>query len=199
MFETDKTLIEKFAHGNEKAFTILANRWQDKILNFSYNFLGNEEMARDTLQEVLLRLYISLKTFRGESKFSTFLFRIITNCCIDTLKKNHHKGEEISFEDLHDNSEIHFEENGANPRTETPLDIVHKDDIGEKVRKALMLLPENQRIVIIMKEYSQMKFSEIAQVFQAPETTVKSRMYKGLLNLKKILHRNGIKEWSDIE
>ena len=80
----------------------------------------------------------------------------------------------------------------ANPVNETPIDIVHREDMGEKVRQALKELPEEQRIVIILKEYSQMKFTEIAEVLDTPESTVKSRMYKGLINLKKNLKRRGI-------
>ena len=105
MFETDKTLVKRFVNGDEEAFTVLANKWRDHILNFSYQFLGNEEMARDVLQEVLLRLYLSLKKFCGKAKFSTFLFRIIKNCCIDTHRKNRNKAKEISFEDLNQNIE----------------------------------------------------------------------------------------------
>lgn len=199
MFETDNTLIRKFISGDEKAFAALAVKWQHQILNFSYRFLGDEEKARDVLQEVLLRLYLSLKSFRWEAKFSTFLFRIMTNCCKDTLIKNRHEHYEISLDELNAESETNLKEEAINPDSVTPLDIVHSNDIGEKVRKSLMVIPENQRIVIIMKEYSQMRFSEIAQVMGMPESTVKSRMYKGLMNLKKILNNNGIKDWSDIE
>ena len=95
--------------------------------------------------------------------------------------------------------EINIDERRVNPRVKNPIDIAHWNDIGEKIRHALSELPENQRMVIIMKEYSHMKFAEIAEITGSPESTVKSRMYKGLVNLKKILHRNGIKDWSDIE
>ncbi|MBN1293296.1 MAG: RNA polymerase sigma factor [Candidatus Latescibacteria bacterium] len=201
MIETDSSLLANFVNGNEKAFTTLANKWQHHILNFAYRYLGDEEKARDVVQEVLLRLYMSLKKFRGEAKFSTFLFRIITNCCIDTIKKNNHNSKEISFEDLKSDPdlEINIDERTVNPGVKNPADIAHWNDIGEKIRNALMELPESQRIVIIMKEYSHMKFAEIAEITETPESTVKSRMYKGLINLKKILSRNGIKDWSDIE
>ena len=202
MFETDEALVTRFANGDEGAFAALVTKWRDHVLNFGYQFLGNEEMARDVSQEVLLRLYLSLKKFRGKAKFSTFLYRIIKNCCIDTHRKNCRNAKEISFDDLNinDNRENNIPlESTSNPVTETPLDIVHREDIGEKVRQALMELSEDQRMVIIMKEYSQMRFAEIAHVTGTPESTVKSRMYKGLVNLKKILYRSGIKDWSDIE
>ncbi|MFC1694146.1 RNA polymerase sigma factor [Candidatus Latescibacterota bacterium] len=200
MFETEDTLILRFSSGDEEAFTALAIKWRNHILNFAYQFLGDEDMVQDVLQEVLLRLYLSLKKFRGEAKFSTFLFRIITNCCIDTLRKERHKANEISLEDLSLDSDrlSQMKENTSNPGTETPFDIVNKDILGEKVRKALLELSENQRIVIIMREYSRMKFPEIAEVIGIPESTVKSRMYKGLMNLKKELTLKGIKDWSDI-
>ena len=201
MIETDSFLLANFANGNEKAFTTLANKWQHHILNFAYRYLGDEEKARDVVQEVLLRLYISLKKFRGEAKFSTFLFRVMTNCCIDTLKKNNLNSKEISFEELktEPDMEVNFDEHKVNPAVKNPVDIAHWNDIGEKIRIALLELPENQRMVIIMKEYSHMNFAEIAEITETPESTVKSRMYKGLINLKKILSRNGIKDWSDIE
>ncbi len=201
MFETDKTLCMKFVRGNEGAFNTLASKWQNRILNFAYQYLGDEENARDVVQEVLFRLYLSLKKFRGDAKFSTLLYRIVTNCCIDTFRKKNSKLNVVSFEDLPPGSddEIHFVNNGDNPGAETPVDIAHRNDLGERVRKALAEIPENQRIVIIMKEYSEMKFSEIAEIIETPESTVKSRMYKGLVNLKKILQKNGIKDWGDIE
>ena len=199
MSDTDQILINKFISGNEKAFTALVIKWQSHILNFAYQFLGNKEMACDILQEVLLRLYLSLNKFRKDAKFSTFLHRIIINCCIDTIRKKHYKTESVFFDDLDNNSENCIIENSFNTINKTPLDVAHEENIGEKVRKALMELPENQRIVLIMKEYSQLTFSEIAQVTDIPETTVKSRMYKGLLNMRKILKHRGIKEWSDIK
>ena len=199
MFETDKTLFKKFVNGDERAFAALAEKWQNQILNFAYQYFGDEEYARDVVQEVLIRLYISSKKFRGEAKFSTYLYRIVTNCCIDTIRKNN-KLKEVSYENLSPESIKNIQiDPKTNPDTETPIDVVHKNDIGERVRKALLEVPENQRIIMIMKEYSQLTFIEIAEINDIPVSTVKSRMYKGLLNLKSILQKSGIKEWSDVE
>ena len=198
MIETDEQLIKRFVDGDLEAFSTLVERWEHQILNFSYRYLNNEEMARDVVQEVLLRLYLSLNKFRGQSKFSTFLYRVTINCCINLHRKIRHTDSEIPIEDLKiKKSGNIILDTPVTPQTETPLEVVNRELLREKVRNALEELPEGQKIVIIMKEYSGMKFTEISKILGVPESTVKSRMYKGLLNLKKILKRRGITNWSD--
>jgi len=198
MTVTDEQLIKRFVDGDIDAFSTLVERWQNQILNFAYRYLNNEEMARDVVQEVLLRLYLSLNKFRGQSKFSTFLYRVTINCCINLHRKIRHSDSEIPIEDLEkkDSGNI-IPDTPATPKTETPLEVVNRQLLQEKVRNALEKLPEEQKTVIIMKEYSGMKFTEISEILRVPESTVKSRMYKGLLNLKKKLKRGGITNWSD--
>ena len=198
MIETDEQLIKRFVDGDLEAFSTLVERWEHQILNFSYRYLNNEEMARDVVQEVLLRLYLSLNKFRGQSKFSTFLYRVTINCCINLHRKIRHTDSEIPIEDLKIKSSVNIIlDTPVTPQTETPLEVVNRELLREKVRNALEELPEGQKIVIIMKEYSGMKFTEISKILGVPESTVKSRMYKGLLNLKKKLKRRGITNWSD--
>jgi RNA polymerase sigma-70 factor, ECF subfamily len=192
---TDIELVERIVDGDRTGLNILVGRWEKTIYNFVYRYLGNNELARDVSQKTFIRVYKNITKLRDINKFSSWIYQIAANLCKDELKKKRHR-DMLSIDVIHENSE-----NGylmPNELIETdisqPDSELNNKQIGTIIQKALKQLPEEQRIVIIMKEYQGLKFKEIAEALDESINTVKSRMYYGLNGLKKIFQKWEITE-----
>ncbi|MBX7219854.1 MAG: sigma-70 family RNA polymerase sigma factor [Blastocatellia bacterium] len=177
----DSQLVERTLLGETDAFGILVRRWERPIYSLAVRMLGRDEDAHDVCQETFLSAYRNLNSFRGEAKFSSWLYRIAINCCHSKLRR---------LPDAPDLSiETQFEEYGIEPTDARQgiEDQVHEAQKASHVRKALAALPYEMRQVIIMKEYEGLKFHEIAEVLGIPVSTVKTRLYTGLTYMRKRL------------
>lgn len=176
---SDSELIDRVLNGDDDAFNHLIRRWERQIFSLALRMLGREDDARDICQETFLLAYRNLAKFRGDAKFSSWLYRIAINCCHTAMRG---RGGSVSLEQQQ-------EELGYEPVTniEHMNETMHRGQVADIVRKALMGLPPEMREVIIMKEYQEMKFHEIAEVLGIPISTVKTRLYTGLSQLKQRL------------
>jgi len=177
---SDIELIERTLAGEPDAFNQLVRRWERQIFSLALRMLGKEEEARDICQETFLSAYRNLSKFRGDAKFSSWLYRIALNCCHTQLRQR--AGSYLSLEQQQ-------EDLGFEPATDLEHvdDDMHRRQIGDIVKRALMGLPPEMREVIIMKEYQELKFHEIAEILGIPVSTVKTRVYTGLNQLKQRL------------
>ena len=178
---TDTELIACFRAGETDAFNALAGRWHRRLYNFIRRYLGDPEEAQDLCQQTFVRAYQSIRRLRDPQKFSTWLYQIAFNTCRDELRRRQRQPI-LSLENL--------EEHSDNPQLESPAPPdagAHERDLRDLLNRALQAIPEEQRVVVVMKEYQRLKFVEIAAVLQVPENTVKSRLYYGLSNLRKVL------------
>ena len=193
---TDTQLITHILNGDRSRFNALVWRWEKPLYNFILRYLGNKELSRDVTQKVFIRVYKNLAKLRDPSKFSSWIYQIAANLCRDEIKKMSHRNF-ISLDLIQENNEneghrlpeeLH-ESNDLSPDTR-----LNQKQIGSIVQKALQQLPEEQRVVIIMKEYQGLKFREIAEALNQPLNTIKSRMYYGLNGLRKIFEQWQITE-----
>lgn len=177
---SDNEIIERTLAGEPDAFNLLVRRWERQIYSLAYRMLGRDEEARDISQETFLSAYRNLNKFRGDAKFSSWLYRIAINCCHTRMRNR--GGADISLEQQ-------FEEHGFEPSTniEHINDDLQREQIADLVKRALAGLPPEMRQVIIMKEYQDLKFHEIAEILDIPVSTVKTRVYTGLSQLKQRL------------
>ena len=192
---TDAQLITRFHDGKVDAFNTLVWRWEKNLYNFILRYVGDREEAKDLCQKTFIRVYRNLPRLRDPQKFSAWLYQIAVNICRDELRKRRRRPM-CSLESLQES-----EDGQPNPTLEmaapssTHPDAVVQDlDLRDLLNRALQAIPEEQRVVIIMKEYKGLKFAEIAEVLQTPLNTVKSRMYYGLSALRKILDQWNIDE-----
>lgn len=172
----DAQLIQDFLRGNHQAFNKLIGRWQDRIHHFAYRYFASNDDAAEITQKTFIKAYQKLDTLDDAAKFGSWLYRIANNLCLDELKRAGRK-RATSLEALK-----------TAPQTETasPADgTLMKNEAMVLLHKALLQLPNDQRMVVIMKEYEGLTFREIAEILDEPENTVKSRMYYGLRSLKK--------------
>ncbi len=187
MEKSDQTLMLQLQAGDLRSFDTLVKRWEKQLLNYCYRMVNDIALAEDLRQEIFLRIYRSAKTYRPTAQFSTWMYRIATNLCLDTLAKQQRRKETPIAAYLESESE------GVDERLIDPSDapdtVVVKKETETRVRSALARLPEDQRIVVIMRHYNGMKFREIAEVLECPISTVKSRMAAGLERLNKMLSK----------
>jgi RNA polymerase sigma-70 factor (ECF subfamily) len=136
-------------------------------------------------QEAFLKAYRALGSFKGEARFSSWLYQIATNLCRDRLRRRRTRAT-VSLEEL--------EETGPALRDSRPgaHERLQQLDLGRVVRRAVEALPEEQRVVVILKEYQELTFLEIAQALDVPVSTVKTRLYRGLGQLRLRLEREGV-------
>ncbi len=185
MAKSDEALMLQLQAGDLCSFDTLVKRWEKSLLNYCHRMVNDIVLAEDLRQEVFLRIYRSAKTFRARAKFSTWMYRIATNLCLDTLAKQQRRKETPIGAYLESESE------GFNERFIDPSDLpdaaVLKKEIEDRVRSALARLPEDQRVVVTLRHYNGMKFREIAEILECPISTVKSRMVAGMERLSKML------------
>ena len=187
MGRSDEELVEACQAGEASAFDVLVARWEDKIRGAAYRFLGSEEEARDVAQEAFLKAYRALEGFKGEARFSSWLYQIATNLCRDRLRRRRTRAA-VSLEELEETGPVIAETRpGAH-------ELLVQNDLARAVRRAVHALSEEQREVVILKEYQGLTFLEIAQSLDVPVSTVKTRLYRGLGQLRLRLEREGVRE-----
>src|SRR6266536_1536212 len=186
MASTDEELVARSMGGDLDSFNQLVLRWERPIYALAYRVIGREEDARDVCQETFLRAYRALPGFRGQAKFSSWLYRIALNLCRDWMRRERRQPIVQLPEDV-DVMELA----AARGPSESIEDRVARQDLTRIVERAMALLPEEQRTAIGLKEYQGLTFQEIADLQGCPLSTVKTRLYQGLTVLRRELARAG--------
>ena len=181
---TDEELVARSIGGDADSFNQLVLRWERPIYALAYRTIGREEDARDVCQETFLRAFRALPGFRGQAKFSSWLYRIALNLCRDWVRRERRTGFVQPPEDV-DLMELA----AADAPTESIEDLIARKDQVRAIERAMALLPEEQRTAIVLKEYHGLTFQEIADLSGCPLSTVKTRLYQGLAVLRRELAR----------
>ena len=186
MGRSDEELVEACRAGETSAFDVLVGRWEDRIRGAAWRVLGSEEEARDVAQEAFLKAYRGLDAFKREARFSSWLYQIALNLCRDRLRRRRTRSS-VSLEELEEAGPVLVE-----PRPGAH-ELALQNALASVVRRAVAALPEEQREVVILKEYEGLTFLEIAQTLDLPVSTVKTRLYRGLGQLRLRLEREGFR------
>ena len=186
MTRTDEELVARSISGDVESFNQLVLRWERPIYALAYRVIGREEEARDVVQETFLRAFRGIKNFRGQAKFSSWVYRIALNLCRDWIRRERRAPIQATPEGI-DLVELAAEQ-GPVESIET---LVARHDLSKIVEQAMALLPDEQRTAIILKEYHGMTFQEIADLQGCPLSTVKTRLYQGLTVLRRHLQAQG--------
>jgi RNA polymerase sigma-70 factor (ECF subfamily) len=181
---TDEQLVELAVKENPEAFGEIVKRWERKIFALCFGMLMREDEAGDAVQETFISAFRNLKNFRGEAKVSSWLHRIAVNQCL--TKKRREKTRSETFLDDDDNSEEKF---FVAPLEKTPLRQTEQNERLNYVRQAVQSLPSDLKQVIVMKEFEEMTFQEISETLELPLSTVKSRLYTALKQLRMKLEK----------
>jgi RNA polymerase sigma-70 factor (ECF subfamily) len=184
---TDEELVARSTGGDPESFNQLIKRWERPIYALAYRTIGREDDARDVVQETFLRAFRGLSGFKGQAKFSSWLYRITLNLCRDWMRRQRRSPVMLAPDGV-DLVELA----GESDDVETADAAVARKDLSRLVARAMTALPEEQRAAIVLKEYHGLTFQEIADLLGCPLSTVKTRLYQGLTVLRKELERSGI-------
>src|SRR5215204_1178952 len=181
---SDEQLVELAVSSDQEAFGEIVKRWDRKIFALCFGMLTREDEARDAAQETFISAYKNLGRFRGDAKVSSWLHRIAVNQCI-TVKRRAKTRAEDHIDDENGESDRIF----VAPAKSSPGNKAEEAERLNVVRQAVSALPTDLRQVVVMKELEEMTFQEISDTLEIPLSTVKSRLYTALKQLRMRLER----------
>ena len=183
---TEHELIQGLKNGDEAAFKFLVDTYQDRVYNTAIGILQNAEDAEDVAQEVFVKVYRAIQNFKGESKLSTWLYRIATTGALDVLRSRKSKKRFGLVQRLFSG--------GNDPVHELP-DFIHPGVTLERKENAAMLfkaiseLPENQKVAFTLHKLEDLSYQEVSEVMKTSVAAVESLMHRAKQNLRKILEK----------
>ena len=185
----DRTLIERAQAGDRSAFELLVQRYDRQVLRLALNVLGGTEDARDVYQEAFLKIYRNLHHFRFECAFYTWIYRIVTNLCLDHLRRRRSHPEEqapalrtASLKERRDD-DFFDRQQGSGPYSDPEREVLGHE-IGRKVESALQSLSPRERMVFEMRHYQGMKLRAIGDALGTTEETVKNSLFRATRKLR---------------
>jgi RNA polymerase sigma-70 factor, ECF subfamily len=176
---SDEQLVEISVTENQEAFGEIVKRWERKIFALCYGMLNREDEARDAVQETFIAAFRNLANFRGDAKVSSWLHRIAVNQCLTKHRRAKARAESY-LEDETESNQHSF----TAPLNEIPSNNFEQNNKLQIVRKAVNSLPEELKEVVVMKEFQELTFQQISEVLELPLSTVKSRLYTALKQLR---------------
>lgn len=184
-FSEERRLIERCVNGDRSALDDLVRRYQQRAYQFAFRLTADPEEAADLTSEAFVRAYKNIKNFRKESQFSTWLFRILTNCFLDHRKKEKLRKHE-SLDSLVKTEDGEVSKQIESPE-QTPIDISEQGERIRLLQEAILKLPEYQRVMIVMYHVDNLSYEEMAATLDLPIGTVKSRLNRARLALRELL------------
>ena len=189
MMEIDeKALIEAARYGDAEAFGVLVKYYMPKALSFARQMTGGGEEAEDLVQEAFLKAYKGLGGFKGESSFYTWFFRVLSNICLDHLRKGTFLKKVFFIPAVSDEDDEAGQLEQApdlNTSWSRPDERLNQKELRAALSKALKILPERQRAVFLLKNNEGLKITEIAAILNISEGAVKSHLVRSITSLRK--------------
>lgn len=186
--DDDTRLIHAALSGDHEAYGELVIKYEKFIYNISFNLVGNSEDAFDISQETFMKAYRSLGSFRGDSKFTTWIYRICQNAAKDYLRtKSRHQTVSLTAHDDDENSndvQMDIPDDGISSQPDLSL---QRKESRKAVREAISQLSEDHRNVIILRDIEGYSYDEISEILNVEIGTVKSRLNRARLNIKDFL------------
>lgn len=187
--DDDEQLLRRLQQRDERAFVECVQRYQAQVFRLLYRMLGDRHEAEDVAQEVFVTVFKSIDSFRGESRFSTWLYRIAANQCKNRLKYLGRRGRR-GRETLDDASERDLQEaraQGLAPGHTGPDQVLEGAQLDALVQRGIASLDEEHRELVILRDMEGLSYEEICQITGLPEGTVKSRLHRARLALKEFM------------
>lgn len=187
----ERGLIEQAKAGNGQAFDELTKRYMEKAYSIAYQMLYSPDDARDLVQDAFLEVFRTLDRFNTQYRFSTWLYRILINKCIN-YRKREVRRRMLSLSDLmsrRENGEATLVSIDLATHPKTPHEILEHKELQAAITEALNVLSERHRTVVILFDLEGLSHKQIAEILQCPEGTVMSRLHHGRLKLKSLLSK----------
>ena len=180
----DEDIIQLILKGDSELYSKLIDRYSCKVYSTAYSYTHSQEEARDLVQEIFIKAYNSLKSFKAEAKFSTWLYRIAVNSCIDWTRKSKLKTDirALSLEAANIFDYIY-------PDSEGPEEIYLKQEHKDEIWTAVSCLPEIYKTALILYYFEELKVQEICDILDCPRKTIETRLYRAKGILKSLLRQ----------
>ncbi len=183
--EEELRIVRAASSGDGSAFEQIVREHQKNVYNLAYKLTGSEQDALDASQDAFLKAYQNLRSFRGESRLSVWLYRLTYNASMDIIKKSR-RNRLVSMSPDEDGAVPDMPDDGP-----TPDEQVERRERLEAVREAVLALDEDKRRILLMREYRQMSYADIAAALRVEEGTVKSRLARARAALAENLKKRG--------
>lgn len=174
--------IHRIQQGDIQAFERIVDEYKNKIFALAYGYTRDQHMAQDLSQEIFIKVYQNIPSFQGQSSFSTWLYRVGKNCCIDWIRKNRRRMENTILED----GEREYVDDGQNPEEDAIL-----NERKEMLYRAIQKLPEKYRTPLMLFHFQDLTYEEIGKVLKIPTKTVATQLYRGKRMLRDELLSKG--------
>jgi RNA polymerase sigma-70 factor (ECF subfamily) len=186
----ERLLLRRLRERDERAFREMMETYQDRVFNLLYRMIGTREEAEDLAQEVFVTVFKSIDQFRGEAKFSTWLYRVAANHCKNRIKylARRHDRDTSALDDVTEREAV---AQGGAPigagHIEGPDRVLEGVERDQLVQRAIADLDEDHRLVVVLRDVEELSYEEICSITGLPEGTVKSRLHRARLALKEKL------------
>lgn len=186
--EQDAAVIQAVLDGDVNAYEALVKEYEKNVYNLALRMTGNSEDAADMAQEAFIKAYNSLTAFRGDSKFSVWLYRIVSNVCLDFLRSRSRKQTVSLSTENDDGEEVELD---IADETHSPEQLLDRSLTRDAVRRGLAALPPDHREILLLREIQGLSYEEIADVLGLEAGTVKSRIFRARKKLCSFLIKDG--------
>ncbi|HVQ14265.1 MAG TPA: RNA polymerase sigma factor RpoE [Vicinamibacterales bacterium] len=173
--DSDQQLVERVQAGDKTAFDLLVRKYQHRVLKLVSRFVSDAAEAEDVAQEAFIKAYRALASFRGDSAFYTWLYRIAINTAKNTLVSNRRRPVDFDL-DLQDPEQ--YDRHARLKEGDTPEGVLLTEEIRSVIEKAMEQLPEDLRTAIVLRELEGLSYEEIAEAMDCPVGTVRSRIFR---------------------
>ncbi len=171
----DSELVKLAQKDDEQAFCALIQKYEKRIYNIAFKFMRNEYDAQDAAQDAIIKMFTNIRKFSFQSAFTTWMYRVTANTCLDLLRKKNPSADIEEFERL-----------AVSPEGNPAADTINRE-LGNAIKDAIRLLPEKYIPIIVLKDMDGMKYEEIAEIMNISVGTVKSRISRAREKLRTIL------------
>lgn len=180
-------LVSAARSGDMVAMNQLVKQWQKRIYNFAFKYFNDHDMAMEVTQKTFISMNKNLSKLKDDKSFKSWLYRIASNYCHEEARRQQNKWVLPFMKIQNDKDKKTIDDSPNINRSNDPEQNLGNLELKDLLKKALSTLPEEQRLVVIMKEYEGLKIREIAEVLDISDNTVKSRLYYALGSLRKLL------------
>lgn len=177
-FINDQHYINQIIEGNTNVFSTLVNQYKDLVFTLAYKMLKNKEEAEEVSQDVFIKIFNSLNKFKGESKFSTWIYKITYNTCLDKLKKSKKENSVIYIEDFNEHQVKSIE---------NILESIDEKERNQKIQECLQLLPSEEAFLLTLYYFDDQSIEDIAKVIDCNANNVKIKLFRSRKKLASIL------------
>ncbi len=194
----ERELVRRARGGDVAAFEELISGQQDRIYNLAYRMMGDPDLAMDLAQEVFLKAFRNMKKFRSEARFSTWLYSIASNLCLDEIRKIKRRPQEHSLDRPIETQEGPMEREMASSQP-GPEERAEQSETRRAIQEALLRLPRDQRLLIVLRDLEDISYQEIAERLGWALGTVKSGLYRARQALKQELMESELLSLGDVQ